>query len=146
VGEYQLVIDGREFNVEVGDLSVSPVRVVVNGQVKVVEFRRAKDLRAEPPAVATTPMPAQEARPSLPPVEAAPISGEGRAIKAPMPGKILSILVAVGDPVSEGDILCTLEAMKMEMPISSTASGAVQALHAQVGDTVDYDDPLVTVG
>ena len=63
-----------------------------------------------------------------------------------MPGKILSITVGVGDAVSEGDTVCTLEAMKMEMPISATGSGTVQAVHVQVGDTVAYDDPLVTIG
>ncbi|TEU14383.1 MAG: acetyl-CoA carboxylase biotin carboxyl carrier protein subunit, partial [Anaerolineales bacterium] len=50
-----------------------------------------------------------------------------------------------GDSVSEGDTVCTLEAMKMEMPISSTVSGAVKSIHTKVGDTVAYDDPLVTV-
>ena len=63
-----------------------------------------------------------------------------------MPGKILSIKVKVGDPVSEGDTLCTLEAMKMEMPISSTITGTVRAVHVKVGSTVAHDDALVTIG
>lgn len=71
---------------------------------------------------------------------------EGAAIKAPMPGKILSIRVKVGDTIAEGDTVCTLEAMKMEMPISATAGGTVKAIHINVGDNVANDDPLVTVG
>ena len=63
-----------------------------------------------------------------------------------MPGKIMSLSVAVGDSVSEGDTICTLEAMKMEMPIASTASGSVKAIHAQIGENVSNDAPLVTLG
>lgn len=65
---------------------------------------------------------------------------------SPMPGKILSVEAKVGDAVSEGDTICTLEAMKMEMPISSTLTGTVQSVHVNVGDTVAYDDPLVSIG
>ncbi|OGO04216.1 MAG: hypothetical protein A2Y73_02715 [Chloroflexi bacterium RBG_13_56_8] len=63
-----------------------------------------------------------------------------------MPGKILSITVKVGDVVSRGDTVCTLEAMKMEMPISSMEAGTVRAIHVNVGDTVAYDAPLISIG
>jgi pyruvate carboxylase subunit B len=70
----------------------------------------------------------------------------GQVVKAPMPGKILSIRVKVGDKVAEGDTVTTLEAMKMEMPISSTASGTVKAVHVDVGQNVAFDDALITLG
>ena len=142
MGRYQIAVNGKRFVVEVGDVSSSPVRVIVNGEPKTVEFREAPGLTVAPAA----PEPAVKSRPALEAVATAPVSGEGQMVRAPMPGKVLSIVVAVGDPVSEGDIVCTLEAMKMEMPISSTVSGAVKSIHAKVGDTVAYDDPLVTVG
>ena len=63
-----------------------------------------------------------------------------------MPGKILSVLVKVGQSVKQGDTVCTLEAMKMEMPISSTGGGTVKAIHVAVGQTVAHNDPLVTLG
>jgi len=66
-------------------------------------------------------------------------------MRAPMPGKILSVSVAVGDSITEGDTFCTLEAMKMEMPVSSTASGTVTAVHVAEGTNVANDDPLITV-
>ena len=148
VSKYVIAVNGREFLVEVGDVSTSPVRVVVNGESKTVEFKettRSSVARAQVDAV---PEPEPTPKPALAPATVAtvPVSGEGHAVKAPMPGKILSIVVAVGDPVSEGDTVCTLEAMKMEMPITSTASGIVRGIHANVGDNVAYDDPLVTVG
>ena len=145
MSKYQISIDGNEFVVEVGDVSTSPVRVVVNGQAKMVEFREA-DILAAPPATADTAKSRPEAKPALGTVAVAPVTGGGQIVRAPMPGKVLSIVVAVGDPISKGDTVCTLEAMKMEMPISSTASGTLQGVHVDVGDTVAYDDPLVTVG
>ena len=141
VSRYEIAVNGKEFVVELGDVSSSPVRVIVNGEPKTVEFREATGLTVVPAA----PEPAVEATPASEAVAIAPVSGEGQIVRAPMPGKVLSIVVAVGDSVSEGDTVCTLEAMKMEMPISSTVSGAVKSIHAKVGDTVAYDDPLVTV-
>lgn len=141
VSRYEIAVNGKEFVVELGDVSSSPVRVIVNGEPKTVEFREATGLTVIPAA----PEPAVEATPVSEAVATAPVSGEGQIVRAPMPGKVLSIVVAVGDSVSEGDTVCTLEAMKMEMPISSTVSGAVKSIHAKVGDTVAYDDPLVTV-
>jgi len=52
----------------------------------------------------------------------------------------------VGAQVKEGDTVCTLEAMKMEMPIGATASGTVKGIHVNVGDVVAYDAPLVSIG
>jgi biotin carboxyl carrier protein len=63
-----------------------------------------------------------------------------------MPGKILSVLVTVGSAIKRGDAVCTLEAMKMEMPISATAAGTVKAIHVRVGESVPNDAPLVTIG
>ncbi len=142
MSRYEIAVNGKEFVVELGDVSSSPVRVIVNGEPKTVEFREATGLTVIPAA----PEPAVEATPVSEAVAIAPVSGEGQIVRAPMPGRVLSIVVAVGDSVSEGDTVCTLEAMKMEMPISSTVSGAVKSIHAKVGDTVAYDDPLVTVG
>jgi len=95
--------------------------------------------------VVATPAPAKEVAAAV--VETAPAgSVAGEIIVAPMPGKILSISVAVGQAIQQGDAVCTLEAMKMEMPISATAAGTVKAIHVQVGETVSNDAPLVTVG
>lgn len=146
MGKYRITINGKEFVVEVGDVSTSPVRVVVNGEAKMVEFGEVDSPGVAPVTVDRTPTPPPEAKPTPQAVATAATGGEGQIVRAPMPGKILSIAVALGDPVSEGDTVCTLEAMKMEMPISSTASGTCRGIHANVGDSVAHDDPLVTVG
>lgn len=146
----ELVIDGQTFTVEVGDVSRSPVSVVVNGVTRSVSFSDAAAGPAAPAAPATV-APAAPAAPAEAPaepvVETAPVgSVSGEIVVAPMPGKILSVLVTVGQAIQQGDAVCTLEAMKMEMPISATAAGTVKAIHAQVGQTVANDAPLVTIG
>ncbi len=64
-------------------------------------------------------------------------------VLAPMPGKILEVLVKVGDQVSEDDELVMLEAMKMENPVYSTADGVVKEIRVKKDDTVDADQVLI---
>ena len=66
-------------------------------------------------------------------------------ILAPMPGKILQVMVKVGDKVAEDDELLILEAMKMENPIYSTAGGVVKEVKVAKDDTVDSDQVLVVL-
>ena len=145
---YEITVNGTKYVVEVGDVSSSPVEVVVNGESKAVEFREAERVNLIPTPGSGAPPPPTKPEPELEPAprSAPPGSVVGHVVTAPMPGRILSILVRDGDSIVEGKTVCTLEAMKMEMPISSTASGTVQAVHVNVGDNVAYDDPLVTVG
>jgi len=150
VATLELVIDGQTYTVEVGDVSRSPVAVVVNGVPKTVSFREVTAAAPVAQAPATAPQAAPApvvAEPAAPPVQPAPVGTvAGEVLRAPMPGKILSVLVTVGKTVKQGDTVCTLEAMKMEMPISSTTSGTVKAVHVQPGQTVANDAPLVTIG
>lgn len=146
MSKYEITVNGKTYLVEVGDVTSSPVQVKVDGVDKSVDYAESAATTAPAPAPAPAPVAAHApaAEPEPAPAPAAPAVGQ--AIGAPMPGKILSVTVNVGDPIKEGDTVCTLEAMKMEMPISSTAAGTVHAIHVAVGASVDYDDPLVTVG
>ncbi len=143
VSKYEITIDNETFVVEVGDVSQSPVTVVVNGQTKQVSFREVAESAAAQPAP-TAEKPAEAVKEAEPTVPVGSVEGE--VVRAPMPGKILSVVVSVGDTIADGDTVCTLEAMKMEMPISSTTSGTVKAIHVSVGQSVAFDDPLVTIG
>ena len=62
-----------------------------------------------------------------------------------MPGKVLDILVKVGDTVQHGDTLCNLEAMKMKSPIRSTAAGTIAEVLASEGQNVSHGDVLFTL-
>ena len=63
-------------------------------------------------------------------------ASEGGRLTAPMPGKIISILVQVGDPVTRGQALAVMEAMKMEHTLTAPADGVVGELLYAPGDQV----------
>jgi len=62
---------------------------------------------------------------------------------APMPGKVLQVLVEPGQAVEAGQSLVVMEAMKMEHTIAAPSDGTVTEVLVEVGDLVDADDPLV---
>lgn len=64
-------------------------------------------------------------------------------IKAPMPGKVLQVLVNVGDTVEEGEALLVLEAMKMENVIKAIAEGTVLDIPVSPGQAVEKGSLLV---
>jgi len=78
----------------------------------------------------------------------------GGSLRAPLPGRVLAVLVEVGQTVGEGQPLVKLEAMKMEHTIRAGAGGVVEAIYFAAGDQVAYfaagdqvaaDDLLVRV-
>jgi biotin carboxyl carrier protein len=66
-------------------------------------------------------------------------------VTAPMPGKILQVLVQPGDRVEAGDGLLILEAMKMENRLVAETTGTVRDVRVAVGDMVDGGQILVVV-
>lgn len=68
------------------------------------------------------------------------------SLEAPMPGKVARVLVKVGDRVSKGQTLVTVEAMKMEHALKSPKDGVVELLTAVEGALVSPGTPLVKVG
>ena len=66
-------------------------------------------------------------------------------IKAMMPGKVLEILVEIGDEVSLGTPLMIVESMKMENTISSTMSGKVSNIFISIDDSVQYDQIMIEI-
>lgn len=67
------------------------------------------------------------------------------SITAPMPGKIIDILVEEGSEVKEGESIIILEAMKMQNEISSHVSGIVKSISVKKNDTVMKDDVLIEI-
>jgi acetyl-CoA/propionyl-CoA carboxylase biotin carboxyl carrier protein len=63
-------------------------------------------------------------------------AASGKILKAPMQSTVIKIAVAVGDKVTEGDLLVVLEAMKMEQPMAAHMSGVVKSISAEIGVTI----------
>jgi len=71
--------------------------------------------------------------------------GEVGGLVAPMPGRIVSVAVKVGDSVKSGQVLMALEAMKMEHSISAPKDGIVTSVHFKAGDKVDDGADLLSL-
>jgi glutaconyl-CoA/methylmalonyl-CoA decarboxylase subunit gamma len=153
--KYKLAIGEKKFEVEVDEVSEGFARVTVNNEayeVKVenyIEMISGGGIRRKIPAPA--PIRAESAQPAVTvmPKVAAPVltpATGGGAVTAPIPGLILDIMVNVGDTVSAGQVVATMEAMKMENNLMSNISGRVIEIRVRKGDQVATDDVIMMVG
>jgi len=74
---------------------------------------------------------------------AAPVEDDDAGLTAPMPARVLTVAVEVGQRVAKGDVLVTLEAMKMELPVRAPRDGTVKGVSCQTGRMVNAGDRLV---
>ena len=126
-------------NVDFNILSIAPIGTAQPAPAPVAPASVA------PAAPAANPAPAPAAAPATPAASsAAPADGE--KINAPLPGNVLDVKVSVGASVKKGDILCILEAMKMENEIVAPCDGTVATVAATKGSTVNTGDLLFVIG
>ena len=143
---YKITIAGQTYDVEVGDISASPVEVSVDGTTYQVEIpdSAAPTASGGTPAISApktvAPAPQAVARPSV------PTSGADGVVRSPMPGKIISVSVSVGDVVTKGQPILILESMKMENTIASPIDGTVSAVHVSANDAVQHGQSLAEIG
>lgn len=127
-------------------------RINVNGSFYEVEVEEiggtasSAPVAAPAPAPAAAPAAAPAPAPAAAPAPAPAAPAGSTAVSAPMPGRIVSVKVNVGDSVNEGDVLCILEAMKMENEIMAPSAGKVVAVNVSGGDNVNTGDALVSIG
>lgn len=137
--EYKYTIDGKEYKVAIGDIEENVAHVTVNGE----EFKVEMEPEAEPEkkkVVLGQPVESTDETA----IPAANVN-TANAVKAPLPGTITSINVAVGDEVSAGDTVVVLEAMKMQNNIEAEKSGKVTAICVKQGQAVLEEDALVVI-
>ena len=128
-------------------------KITLKGRTYEVEVEAGKAmLLDEYEAIAPSAPAAPVAAPAAAPAAAAPapaaavVTGAGEAINAPMPGTILKVNVTQGQAVKEGEVLCVLEAMKMENEIMAPKAGTVTQVLVSKGASVDTGSPLVVIG
>ena len=131
--KYKITLNGRTYEVE-----------VEAGKAMLLNEYEAIVPSAPAPVAAPVAAPAAEAAPAAP--AAVAVTGAGEAVNAPMPGTILKVNVTQGQAVKEGDVLCVLEAMKMENDIIAPKSGTVTQVVTAKGASVSSGDPLVVIG
>ena len=132
--KYNITVNGTVYEVcveEVGAVASAPVFVQSPAPAPV----------AQAPVAAPAP---QAAAPKA--AAPAPTAAGANKVTAPMPGTILDVKVSVGQSIKKGDVVCVLEAMKMENDIPAPCDGVVASVNVQKGSSVNANDVIVTLG
>ena len=129
------------YEVEVGELSQSPVQVTIEGETFLVEIETQPTTSSSRPRRGRT----QRAGIMVPPTptRSSGNSASDNIIVSPLSGRVISILVRPGESVSAGQEVCVVEAMKMEQSIRSPRDGVVKEIKVQPMDSVRTNDPLI---
>ena len=119
--------------------------ITVNGTTYEVVVEEAGSVASAPAFVAPTaaPAPAPVAAPKTAP--AASTAAGATKVTSPMPGTILNVKVSVGQAVKKGDVICVLEAMKMENDIPAPCDGVIASINVQKGANVASGDLLASI-
>lgn len=144
----KLSVDGRPFEVQVGDLSAKPVIVLVDGERMEVWPDEETAPVAAPvvaPVVASKPTSTHVPVPVWKPRKTDVLPGTENYVIAPIPGVIVGVDVKVGDRVVYGQVVCLLEAMKMRNPLRAAKPGVVTEIKIKPGQHVHYHEPLIVV-
>lgn len=128
--KYIVTIDGEKFEVVVQEAAASASPAAPAAPKAEVKPEAPK---AEPKK--------EEAAPKA----AAPASADGVKVNSPLPGTILKVKAKQGQPVKQGEVLCVLEAMKMENDIVAPQDGTVASVSVNEGATVGSGDLLFVI-
>ena len=145
VGSAECFIDGRRCATDIRRLGPDNYSVIVDGcQHTVVVCQLAADSYEAHVAGATLAIEIRDPRRLSSHVTGSETGGP-QAVRAPMPGKVLSVLVQIGDEVSVDEGLLVVEAMKMQNELRASRAGRVTAVKVNAGDSVSAGDTLVVV-
>ena len=136
----QIKIGTESYDVEVGDISVSPVDVTVNGNIYSVDISKyLKNIQPKKRKI-TKKIPTRTKKQENITKNNNTVNN---SVKSPMPGTILGVKVSVGDTVKVGDQLLVLESMKMENMINSPIDGTISKILISEGDSVQHGQELI---
>lgn len=132
----RITVDGKAYDVEVEVLGVSGASAVPQA----APAPKAVSAAPAAPAPAAPVAPAPKAAPAAP---AAP-AGAGD-IACPLAAVVVSVDVKEGQQVNVGDLLVTLEAMKMNTPVNAPKAGTVGKIYVSAGQSVQEGQPLLAI-
>lgn len=118
--------------------------ITVNGNTYEV-FVEEADATSAPASFAPVAAPVAAPKAAAPKAAAAPVAAGAAKVTAPMPGTILAVKVSVGQQVKKGDVICVLEAMKMENDIPAPQDGVIASINTQKGASVNAGDVLASL-
>ena len=122
---FSVLLDGRTYDARVEETPAGALIVVIDGYRFEIEVRDPRRWSRKDAAR----------------------GGEGvQTVAAPMPGKVVRVLVAQGDEVEAGQGLLVVEAMKMQNEMKAARAGRILSLTAKEGATVAAGEVLATIG
>lgn len=116
--------------------------ITVNGTTYEVIVEEAD---ASTPVSYSAPAPVAAAPKAAAPKASANVGAGAVKVTSPMPGTILAVKVSAGQSVKKGDVICVLEAMKMENDIPAPQDGVIASIDVQKGASVNAGDVLATL-
>ena len=140
--KFSFTINGNSYEVDILGFEENTAKVEVNGTLFDVEVQRELKMTKTPTLVRAEP-PKPSPKESRIPKSVSQTSN--MAIKAPLPGTIISVLVKTGEKVAMGQKLLTMEAMKMENNVLSEKDGTIRAVNVKPGQTVAQNEVLVEI-
>ena len=135
--KYNITVNGTTYEVFVEEANGNAAPTVAPQP----QFTAPQPVAAPAPAAAPSPT----AQPQATALAASHAPAGATAITAPMPGTILQVKVTAGQTVKKGDVICVLEAMKMENDIPAPCDGVIASVTAQKGASVSAGDILASI-
>jgi biotin carboxyl carrier protein len=145
-GRFRITIDGVEQLVDAAALRPGSWSLIIAGRSYQVDLDRRRGGIAASVGAGEVMLQVEDALQRRLASAGTRAPARGESIRAPIAGKVVKVLVAVGDPVAPGSAVIVLEAMKMENEIAAERGGTVSAIHKAAGQAVDSGDLLVEIG
>jgi glutaconyl-CoA/methylmalonyl-CoA decarboxylase subunit gamma len=140
--KFNFVINGNEYAVEILGFEENIASIEVNGTHYQVEVKKELKIAKTPTLVRAEPPKPTRKESKIPKTS---VQTTNIAIKAPLPGTIISVLIKPGDKVVMGQKLLTMEAMKMENNVLSEKDGIIRIVNVKPGQAVAQNDVLVEI-
>jgi len=143
-GRFRISIDGVEHQVDATALRPGSWSLILAGRSYQVDLDRRRGGVAASVGAGEVMLQVEDAlHRRLASAAGARAQARGESVRAPIAGKVVKVLVAVGDQVAPGRAVIVLEAMKMENELAAERGGTVSAIHKAAGQAVDTGDLLV---